>query len=180
MLRKSRPPDSWPPSILLGLQGGPAFTPIARLRGFPPEKRSTEVETGAPAALWPLPSRPLLLGRVRGSALFVLWRVRILFISGSMCPPAACPAPGRILEEQCQGRVPKDHAKASLPAAPVVSSGISQVPLTIHSPRPSLTTAQVSGASSGLHARPVLKACDAGGGSVWLDFSMEMEGGNFG
>lgn len=57
VLRKSRPPDSWPPSILLGLRGGPAFTPIARLHGFPPEKRSTEVETGAPVALGPLPSR---------------------------------------------------------------------------------------------------------------------------
>lgn len=69
------------------------------------------------------------------------------------------------------GTVAKDHAKASLPAAPMVFSGISQVPLTINSPRPSLTTAQVSRASS------VLKAWDAGGGLVWLDFSMEMEGG---
>lgn len=78
------------------------------------------------------------------------------------------------------GRVSKDHAKASLPAAPVVFSGISQVPLTINSPRPPLTTAQVSRASSGLHAGPVLTAWDAGGGRVWLDFSMEMEGGNVG
>lgn len=84
-----------PPSILLGLQGGPAFTHIARLRGCLPEKRNTEVETGAPVAPWPLPSRAVLLGRVRGSALLVLCRVKDSVHFGLHVPACCLPCSGQ-------------------------------------------------------------------------------------
>lgn len=49
VLRKSRPPDSWPPSNLLGLQWGPAFTPIARLHGFSPREEGHRGRNGGPS-----------------------------------------------------------------------------------------------------------------------------------